>query len=434
MSLRDRLLRIRGADSSQRLELDPVPSAADRPTLAERLRRVSLGQERAQEKGDPNPQALAEAVGATEIAPGVLCLERWLEPGQRHGQVLLGAVEAAGPHARIDPAWLGRASPHEQFVHSTSMSADRPACKETMSRLPADLVCLDTETSGLAGGTGTWVFATGVLRWSTAGWRLRQYLLVRLDAESDYLEAIATELAGAELLISYNGLTFDAPLLTTRFRLSGQRDPLRTLPHLDLLRPVRRAYGGVWPDCRLASVERRLLGFERHDDLPGAEAPAAWLAWLRTGEIRRLSGVLRHNRWDLLSLAALIPRLAEVFGDPAAFDADVRAVAAHHRAAGRVDLAMRLLQSQRHCLDPAGLLDLAGHYRRGAAWEQARAIWEQLAAQGNSAARLELAKYHEHRTHDLHQALAFAVTLPPGPHRERRCSRLRAKLGERAGS
>jgi hypothetical protein len=296
-----------------------------------------------------------------------------------------------------------------------------------------DLVCLDTETSGLAGGTGTWAFMTGLLRARGDGWTLRQYLLTRLDAEPAYLEAIAAELACAGLLVSYNGLSFDVPLLTTRFRLSGQADPLPALPHLDLLKPVRRAYGRIWPDCRLVSVEQRLLGFKRKDDLPGSEAPAAWLAWLRAGEVTPLAGVLRHNRWDLLSLAALIPRLGEVFADPGAFDADVRAVAAFHQAQGRSDQAFDLLRSERRRLDAAGLMDLARLHRRRGDWDQARAIWEPLAAQGDAEARAELAKYHEHRTRDLHRALALARELPPGPLKERRCARLNAKLDARGG-
>jgi hypothetical protein len=175
------------------------------------------------------------------------------------------------------------------------------------------------------------------------------------------------------------------------------------------------------------------LGFKRKDDLPGSEAPAAWLAWLRAGEVAPLAGVLRHNRWDLLSLAALIPCLGEVFADPGAFDADVHAVAAHHQAQGRSDRAFALLHSECHRLGTAGLLDLARLHRRRGDWDHARAIWERLTAAGDAEARAELAKYHEHRTRDLHRALALARGLPPGPLRERRCARLSAKLEARDG-
>ena len=440
MSLRDRLQRLRGQVPSLGEGATGTHALPERPSLADRLRRVSVGRGRGAGSGEPAVAALAEAVGAVEIAPGVLCLERRFAGQHRHGHVSIGPLSgsldvAAGfgdgaplPEQLIDPGWINAAS------REPSDSEPGRTQHRTGDAAPVtDLVCLDTETSGLAGGTGTWAFMTGLLRAQADGWTLRQYLLTRLDAEPAYLEAIAAELSGAGLLVSYNGLSFDIPLLTTRFRLCGQTDPLPTLPHLDLLKPVRRAYGRVWPDCRLASVEQRLLGFKRKDDLPGSEAPAAWLAWLRAGETTPLACVLRHNRWDLLSLATLIPRLGEVFADPGAFDADVRAVAGYHQAQGRSDRAFDLLRSERRRLEPAGLLDLARLYRRRSDWDSARAIWEPLAVQGDAEARTELAKYHEHRTRDLHRALALARELPPGPPKERRCARLNAKLDARDG-
>jgi hypothetical protein len=146
--------------------------------------------------------------------------------------------------------------------------------------------------------------------------------------------------------------SFDAPLLATRFRLAGLADPLVGLPHLDLLAPVRRAFGRCWPDCRLATAESRLLGLERRDDLPGAAAPLAWLGWLRRGETAPLARVLRHNRLDLCSLAGLLPRIDAAYADPASQGADLRAVAAHHREQGRLDLALALLAGHRRSLDP----------------------------------------------------------------------------------
>lgn len=424
MTFRDRLQRLRGQASRLREEGIDAPASIDAPSLADRLRRVSVGRDRPPSAAEPRIAKLAEALGAVEIAPGVLCFERRFVGHRRHGQVSIGSRGDFCIDALIDGGWVTAAS------HLAPRPESEPVAP---SSTVTDLVCLDTETSGLSGGTGTWAFMTGLLRGRDDGWTLRQYLLTRLDSEPAYLEAIAAELANAGLLVSYNGLSFDIPLLTTRFRLSGQTDPLPALPHLDLLKPVRRAYGRIWPDCRLVSVEQRLLGFKRKDDLPGSQAPAAWLAWLRAGEVTPLAGVLRHNRWDLLSLAALIPRIGEVFSDPGAFDADVRAVAAYHQAQGRSDRAFELLRSERRRLEPAGLLDLARLYRRRGDWDQTRAIWEQLNAAGDADARTELAKYHEHRTHDLHCALALARELPPGPPKERRCARLNAKLDARDG-
>jgi uncharacterized protein YprB with RNaseH-like and TPR domain len=287
---------------------------------------------------------------------------------------------------------------------------------------------LDTETSGLAGGTGTWAFLCGLARIRGADLELSQYLLTRLDAEPAYLEVLREELGPARLLVSYNGKTFDLPLLTTRLRLAGMRVGLDAKAHLDLLFPVRRAFASRWPDCRLATAEMRLLGLRREGDLPGSEAPAAWLAWLRQGETAPLAGVLGHNRRDLLSLPALIPALALAFRDPAVPGADVRAVARHHLRRGDAGTALVLLETNRRLLDAPGLLDLARLHRRHGRWEAALAIWEPLAAQGVAEAMESLAKHLEHRAGDYPRALSMARRLRPGIERERRCRRLEERI------
>jgi uncharacterized protein YprB with RNaseH-like and TPR domain len=178
--------------------------------------------------------------------------------------------------------------------------------------LPSDcLLHFDTETTGLAGGTGTRAFMLGFARWCDHGLELRQLWIRRLGAEAAMLERFAQWLSeGAFQLVSYNGRSFDAPLLRGRYRLCRMRDPLDGLPHHDLLHAVRRRFRSAWPSCRLAEAEARLLGVSRADDLPGAEAPAAFLASLRSGDPRPLERVRRHHRQDLISLATLLPRLA----------------------------------------------------------------------------------------------------------------------------
>ncbi|MGE5154845.1 MAG: ribonuclease H-like domain-containing protein [Bdellovibrio bacteriovorus] len=335
------------------------------------------------------------------LSPGVLRIERCLDPRLRHGRFRLSASD--------EPRFLP--------LPADCASGDPPST----------WLCLDTETSGLAGGTGTWAFLTGVLRQTWQGWVLRQILLTRLDAEPAYLEAVGAELARPARLLTYNGKAFDAPLLATRFRLAGLPDPLVGLPHLDLLAPVRRVFGRCWPDCRLATAESRLLGLDRQDDLPGAASPLAWLGWLRRGETSPLARVLRHNRLDLCSLAGLLPRMDAVYADPATHGAEVRAVAAHHRERGRLDLALEILAGHRRSLEPTGLLDLAALYRRAGRWAESVAIWESLEAAGNLQARVALAGYHEHRSRDLECALTLTEALPFGEDRERRRARLLVK-------
>lgn len=177
---------------------------------------------------------------------------------------------------------------------------------------PTSLLHFDTETTGLAGGTGTRAFMIGAADWYEGGLRVRQLLLTELRGEAAMLDCFATWVRPETVLVSYNGKCFDAPLLATRYRLSRRANPLAGLPHLDLLHPVRRRFRGVWENCRLATVEREWLRVLREDDLPGAQAPAAWLRYLRFADARDLRRVLQHNRQDTISLADLALRLAAV--------------------------------------------------------------------------------------------------------------------------
>jgi uncharacterized protein YprB with RNaseH-like and TPR domain len=398
--LRDRLGRLKGGQTS----------AAEAPNaFAARVARLRPAAGRAAPTGrGPDEQALAESLSAERLVPGVLRREERLALSERHGAVALAEVPGALAELAEGPAVERAGDP----------VGDR-----------AGWVFLDTETSGLAGGTGTWIFQLGVLRPVADGWCLRQYLLARLDAEAAFIEAIAVELGGAGLVITYNGRSFDAPLLATRFRLAGRGDPLAGVAHLDLLARVRRAFAPVWPDCRLASAEEQLLGFRRAGDLPGAAAPQAWLDWLRHGRIAPLAAVARHNRWDLLSLAALAVPLAVTYRDPSATGAAVEAVAAYHLARGAPELAYAVLAGYPSRLAPPARLLLADLHRRRGEWEAACRLWGELVEHDEPAALEALAKYHEHRRRDPAQALALARRLPPGAARERRCARLAAKLG-----
>lgn len=167
-------------------------------------------------------------------------------------------------------------------------------------------VCFDTETTGLAGGVGTKAFMIGTAQWQRGELVTRQLYLTALSGEAAMLSAFAETLPRDAILVSYNGRSYDVPLLKGRYRIHRKTHPFDDLAHVDLLHPTRRAYRGVWENCRLATIERNVLGVVRSDDLPGAEAPAAWIAYLRGLESRSLARVLSHNRVDLSSLAALL--------------------------------------------------------------------------------------------------------------------------------
>ncbi|GHA87394.1 ribonuclease H-like domain-containing protein [Cognatilysobacter bugurensis] len=176
---------------------------------------------------------------------------------------------------------------------------------------PASLLFFDTETTGLAGGTGTRAFMIGAADWHDGDLRIRQLLISTLAAETAMLREFASWLAPHTVLTSYNGRSYDAPLLKTRYRLARLPDALHGLDHVDLLHPTRRRYRGHWENCRLATIERELLRIVREDDLPGSQAPMAWLTYLRGGSSGLLRRVAAHNHQDVVTLARLLQRLVE---------------------------------------------------------------------------------------------------------------------------
>ncbi|KQQ69925.1 exonuclease [Xanthomonas sp. Leaf131] len=182
---------------------------------------------------------------------------------------------------------------------------------------PMDLLFFDTETTGLAGGTGTRAFMIGVADWHIddahgSGLRVRQLMMSTMAAESAMLDLFRSWLSPQTVLSSYNGRCYDAPLLKTRYRLARRGDPISALDHVDLLFPTRRRYRGTWENCKLATIERQLLRVVREDDLPGSEAPAAWLSYLRGGSARNLRRVAEHNHQDVVTLSLLMQRLVAV--------------------------------------------------------------------------------------------------------------------------
>lgn len=173
------------------------------------------------------------------------------------------------------------------------------------------ILAFDTETTGLAGGTGTRAFMIGASDWRDGGLRIRQLLMTTMGAEQAMLQEFARWLEPSTVLLSYNGKCYDRPLLSTRYTLARLADPVLGRAHIDLLHPVRRHYRGVWENCRLATAERQLLGVVREDDLPGSQAPAAWLDYLRGGSSAKLRKVGDHNAQDLRSLAGLLVHFHE---------------------------------------------------------------------------------------------------------------------------
>ena len=269
------------------------------------------------------------------------------------------------------------------------------------------LLFLDTETTGLAGGTGTYAFLVGAAFVEDDRVVVVQHFMRDFDDEPALLTALEPLLARARAVVTFNGAGFDLPLLETRFVLARRRWP-SALPHLDLLKPARRVWTGWLADCRLPTLEHAVLGLAREDDVPGGLIPMLYFDYLRSRRATPLRRVFEHNRVDVLSLVALVGW----FGRALADDRDVRP--AERAGLGRLwepfDLE-RALACYREAL-AAGLpesvaqwarLRLAWWEKRAARWAAACELWD--AARQHEAFDPrpweELAKFHEHRARDL---------------------------------
>lgn len=320
--------------------------------------------------------------------------------------------------------------------------------------LPHELerpVFLDTETTGLSGGTGTVAFLVGIAWPDGEGVAIAQYFLSELDQEKALLWAVGRCLAAHRVLVTYNGRSFDWPLLQTRLVMLRARDGWPDLPHLDLLSLVRRIFKPRLPDCALRTVEEAVLALRRAEDLPGALIPSRYFSWLRGAPSVALDAVFAHNRQDVLSMPVLLGRLEAVLRDGADLDPIDRFSRARFlEGRGLHDEAL----SEYRLLWNAGL----GDFQRGALgirlarllgrkgrWAEARAVLEEcwMSQCYPYPAAIELAKLLEHRARDpaaarqlVSEALALlsVAAVPDARWREdleRRRNRLDRRLTPR---
>jgi hypothetical protein len=310
-------------------------------------------------------------------------------------------------------------------------------------------VFLDTETTGLAGGTGTAAFLVGVGWVEGERFRFRQYFMRDYHEEPALLRGLADDLGGVERIVTFNGGLFDVPLLDTRYRLNRERFPLAQAQHFDLLHPARRLWKARLESCRLQSLERALLGVVRRGDVPGDEIPRIYFDFVRRRDGRAMARVLEHNRLDVLSLAALAALACQwVAGGHAEDPRDVYCLARVLERAALYERSdeqyRRLLAEAPGPVRTASLLRLAARAKRAGQLETAVAYWEEAAQSGDWLALRELALHHEHRSRDLPAALSAVESglgrldgeRGPGTRRavedfHRRRQRLLAKLARR---
>jgi uncharacterized protein len=346
-----------------------------------------------------------DRTGAAEILDGewshegphrFLVVERSYAPGYRHGSVA-----------------LADSLPPEEGWSRIGLLAGTPCT--------GNLLFVDLETTGLAGGAGSYAFLVGCGWFKRGRFHVRQFLLSSFASERALLEAVRVVAETMDAVVTYNGKSFDLPLIEMRYALNRLTTPFAEMPHVDMLHHARRLWHGHDEGHRLSSVESSLLGHERVGDVAGFEIPSRYFHYVRTGDARPLDAVLEHNRGDLLSLALLTARAAQLL------DQGVTAATTAHEALGigrlfeRSGMTSDALACYARAADigpgvcAEALCAHATLLRRLRRYTAAAEIWQRLLDVRDCPPRLQreaadaLAVHHEHRLRSLLSARSLAL-------------------------
>jgi hypothetical protein len=421
-SLRERMNRLRGSGGGtggerpeSRTEPDgeresgPGDAGPEQPEAAaggpgRDLPEASPGGPRPEDLA-PTPDPAWTALGVTRLAVDAgECLYRRVEypPDHRHGHHRLGEfAECAAALAALCVGGAGEAPAPE---------AER-------------ILFLDLETTGLGVGAGNVPFMTGLAYFEDGRFVIEQMLIRHPAEERAMLEALLDRLARRPYLATYNGRTFDWPLLKGRFIMNGfGRHAAAEPTHLDFLHPSRSIWKNTLASLRLSHVEEERLGIARGDDVPGAMAPAIYFRFLQEGDPEPLGGVFRHNELDMLALACLAIRFGRLLSGglgrhvplPEEEEELLRTGLWLERM-GRADEAEALYErlAGREAAGP-WCLPLAARDKRCGNWRRAVLLWQKAAhaaerqGWGSGEAHIELSMYYEHRAKDYEQALRYA--------------------------
>ncbi|MFO7897212.1 MAG: ribonuclease H-like domain-containing protein [Candidatus Cloacimonadales bacterium] len=273
-----------------------------------------------------------------------------------------------------------------------------------------DLLFIDTETTGLAGGTGTYAFLVGLGYFTASGFRVEQYFMNNLSAEKSLLQQIISLLSPRKILVSYNGKSFDLNLLQTRLIANNLDYCLKDLGHIDLLHLVRRFWKGSFGSCTLQNIEKFVLRNFRNfaDEIPGAAIPQVYFDYLELGVVDKLENVFLHNQADIFNLAILLRVINSVLTKEISWQQlliNPLGLARFYNDFGQQQAALELLQANTVESDCRKYLSFI--YKQNLAWEAAIKLWQEAITFDEIYAYRELAKYYEHRAADFQQALTY---------------------------
>ena len=405
-------------------------------TLSDRLRRlgVSKGPAAIREPTERRPAQLVE-----NLIPG-----RLVSDGDRSCFLTEERFVAKYRHGVNPVAGLLDCS-----IESAAQVGQEPALSGLSFR---DLLFIDTETTGLSGGAGTLAFMVGIGFFDGDDFIVQQYFLRSPGDEPAMLSAMADLFSNHAGLVTFNGRSFDMPLLESRYLLNRQRPPFLGFPHLDLLHPSRRLWRNVLDSCRLVALESDVMNITRDQaDVPSGIIPLIYRDYLQTGNGLEMQRIFYHNQIDILSLVTLTERLLRIYSTPAGeslLGLEWLALARWYEQAQQIEAAETAYRqaiqsdlSQEAFMQ--ALFRLGWLLKRAGRFEEAATLWQQLAVveMDEIQGHVELAKYHEWRTGDLQQAvewtqraLALVSHWPRGlqkltlPDLEHRQARLKRKL------
>ncbi|MCU0237455.1 MAG: ribonuclease H-like domain-containing protein [Acidobacteria bacterium] len=312
---------------------------------------------------------------------------------------------------------------------------------------PRRMLFFDSETTGLAGGTGTVPFMLGFGYFADQAFQVRIFVLLSLDREGEFLEAVARflEEGGFSAVATYNGKAFDFPLLETRYILQRRPFPLRGLPHLDFLFPARTIWRNTFDSRKLGYLGEMLLGLSREDDIDGSDIPALYFSFLRSQAFSLIEPVVEHNAMDLVGLAAVV-LLGVLYLDDYSLTGDGGEIFGLGRLcerAGLLEKAEAFYKVAREVSARSEVGTLATRrlsflLKKKKLFSEALELWRQLADGHDAQAQRELSVHFEHRERDFAMALTYVEKAIAGggltPARqqemEKRLQRLQQKIAK----
>ena len=275
-----------------------------------------------------------------------------------------------------------------------------------------EICFLDTETTGLSHGAGTVAFLVGVGFFTADAFCVRQYLMRDYDEEVFVLQNVARHMEQSKMLCTFNGATFDLPLLETRYTMQRMRDSFFPRPHVDLLPVSRRVWKLRLKKCNLTRLEEAVLGMERQDDLPGSLVPERYFAFLKSRDLGLLEDILRHNVQDIISLAHILDRLMRLHDTPLLSQQpeDLFSLGKIYEKRGKHEGArMCYRAADQGSMSLLARGKMADSYRRAGEWEAASDVYGRMIAdrQGGIGPLIAMAKICEHRTRDYAAAIEY---------------------------